>query len=179
MSPISYQVSPSVHWSLIPRDSSPVSPLGKEHLPIIDTNYGKVSGAICFDVDFPQYIVQAGRQHVDLFLQPSWTWNAYNFRHFESDALRSIENGFTLLRCGSDGESGITDPQGKFLHRKETNHDPSIITLFELPLRKHSNPMYPFIGFIFEYLCIIGSFYYIVTSVIGVWLVSKRKERVL
>ena len=39
--------------------------------------------------------------------------------------------------------------------------------------------MYPFIGFIFEYLCIIGSFYYIVTSVIGVWLVSKRKERVL
>ncbi len=132
---------------------------GKEKLPFAHTNYGYATGAICFDLDFPQYIAQAGREQVDIFLQPSWTWNAINFRHFEGDAVRAVENGFTLFRCSSDGESGVVTPQGKFLHRQETGHDPNVIALFSMPLRAHANPMFPFLGFIFEYVCIAGSVY--------------------
>lgn len=44
--------------------------------------------------------------HVDLFLQPSWTWNDINRRHFNENAIRALENGFTMFRCSSDGESG-------------------------------------------------------------------------
>lgn len=140
---------------------------GKEQLPFAHTNYGYASGAICFDLDFPQYIAQAGREQVDIFLQPSWTWNAINFRHFEGDAVRAVENGFTLFRCSSDGESGVVSPQGKFLHRQETGHDPNVLALFSLPLRPHGNPMFPFLGFIFEYLCIAGSAYIIFYSCLG------------
>jgi apolipoprotein N-acyltransferase len=140
---------------------------GKEELPFAHTNYGYASGAICFDLDFPQYIAQAGREQVDIFLQPSWTWNAINFRHFEGDAIRAIENGFTLFRCSSDGESGVVSPQGKFLHRQETGHDPDVVALFSLPLRTHANPMFPFVGFIFEYLCIAGTAYIIFYCCMG------------
>ena len=48
-------------------------------------------------------------------LQPSWTWQALASRHFEGDALRAAENGFTMLRCSSDGESGVVDNTGRIL----------------------------------------------------------------
>ena len=38
------------------------------------TNLGKLGGSICFDMDYPNFIRQAGSQHVDLMLHPSWTW---------------------------------------------------------------------------------------------------------
>jgi len=44
---------------------------------------------------------------VDLLLQPSWTWGAILTRHMEGNAVRAVENGFSLLRCSSQGESGV------------------------------------------------------------------------
>ena len=44
---------------------------------------------------------------VDLVLQPSWTWGAILSRHMEGDAVRAVENGFSMLRCSSQGESGV------------------------------------------------------------------------
>jgi apolipoprotein N-acyltransferase len=137
---------------------------GPGNLLFADTNYGYLSGAICFDLDYPQYIAQAGRKQVDLFLQPSWTWNAIYSRHFEDNALRAIENGFTLFRCSSDGESGIVDPYGKFLARQPTGHDPTKPVTFNLPLRSGHATMYPFVGFVFEYILIIWGAYYWLTS---------------
>jgi apolipoprotein N-acyltransferase len=138
---------------------------GEPTLPYVHTNYGKVAGAICFDLDFPQYIADAGRVRADIFLQPSWTWNAINFRHFEGDALRAVENGFTLFRCSSDGESGIVDPYGKFLAREYTGHDPRIVSTFQLPLNKHVITFFPFLGFIFEYFLIVFSVFYYISIV--------------
>jgi apolipoprotein N-acyltransferase len=127
---------------------------GTGGLPTASSNYGELSGAICFDLDFPQYIAEAGRKEIDLFLQPSWTWNAINYRHFDGDSLRAIENGFTLFRCSSDGESGIVDPYGKFLARQYTGHDPNDVSTFQLPLNKRVVTFYPFLGFIIEYVFI-------------------------
>jgi apolipoprotein N-acyltransferase len=136
---------------------------GKPTIPTASSPYGKLGGAICFDLDFPQYIAQAGRSKVDLFLQPSWTWNAILTRHFEGDALRAIENGFTLFRCSSVGESGIVDPYGKFLSRQITGTDPTQLSVFLLPLQPHINTVFVYFGFIFEYICIAASaFAYIV-----------------
>lgn len=136
---------------------------GLAELPYAHTNYGYLSGAICFDLDFPQYIADAGRNEVDIFLQPSWTWNAINFRHFEGDALRAIENGFTLFRCSSDGESGIVDPYGKFLARQYTSHYPNDVSVFQLPLNNRVTTFYPFLGFIIEYLFIVSTFIYYIS----------------
>lgn len=81
---------------------------GPRVLPLYESKqYGRISGAICFDLDFPDYIRGAGVNQVSIFLQPSWTWGDVGTRHFDSDSVRSVENGFTLIRCTSDGESGI------------------------------------------------------------------------
>lgn len=130
---------------------------GSPVLPTASSAYGKLGGAICFDLDFPQFIAQAGRAQVDLLLQPSWTWNAILTRHFEGDAVRAIENGFTLFRCSSDGESGIVDPYGKFLARQITGTDPLQPSVFILPLRSHVSTFFTYLGFVFEYLCIAAS----------------------
>jgi predicted amidohydrolase len=47
---------------------------GPNHLPVADTEYGRMGAAICFDMDFQNFIAQAGDQKVDILLQPSWTW---------------------------------------------------------------------------------------------------------
>ena len=44
---------------------------------------------------------------VDLLLQPSWTWGAILTRHMEGDSVRAVENGFSIFRCSSEGESGV------------------------------------------------------------------------
>jgi apolipoprotein N-acyltransferase len=53
---------------------------GIPNLPTFDTDKLisgrtlRLGGSICFDLDFPHYIHQAGQKKVDVFLQPSWTW---------------------------------------------------------------------------------------------------------
>ena len=49
---------------------------------------------------------------MDLLLQPSWTWGAILSRHMEGNAVRAVENGFSLLRCSSQGESGVVGGLG-------------------------------------------------------------------
>jgi apolipoprotein N-acyltransferase len=44
----------------VPLSESNVVP-GKASLPIVDTKWGKVGAAICFDYDFPQYIMEVRR----------------------------------------------------------------------------------------------------------------------
>lgn len=130
---------------------------GPLKVPTYDSKYGKLGGSICFDLDFPSTIRQAGEKKVDIFLQPSWTWNAISTRHFIGDSIRSIENGFTLLRCSSDGESGVVNPRGIFKTRVFTGHDPNTVVTFNVPKEDRIQTMYTTFGFVFEWilLCLL------------------------
>ena len=130
---------------------------GPAVLPVHDSVFGKLGGAICFDMDYPSYILQAGQQKVDLLLQPSWTWGAILSRHFEGDAVRAVENGFTLFRCSSMGESGVVDRRGKLLHRQFTGDDPNVVAIFSIPLVPRTETVYVVIGFVIEWIGLIFS----------------------
>jgi apolipoprotein N-acyltransferase len=41
-------------------------------IPFADTPFGRIASAICFDMDFPGYIRQAGRKSVDIMLVPAY-----------------------------------------------------------------------------------------------------------
>jgi hypothetical protein len=73
----------------------------------------KISGTSGFDMDYASHIRAAGREQVDLMIQSSWTWGAFGARHAAGDAMRAVENGFTLLRCSSDGVTAVYSPQGE------------------------------------------------------------------
>jgi apolipoprotein N-acyltransferase len=137
----------------VPLVESEIKP-GAWELPTYtsSSSLGKLSGSICFDMDFPPLIQQAGFQKVDIMLQPSWTWNAISYRHFDGDAIRAIENGFTLFRCSSQGVSGVVSPTGDVMTKAYTGEDPNKLAIFTLPIMKRSETFYSLIGFAFEWL---------------------------
>ncbi|CAI5533809.1 unnamed protein product [Closterium sp. Naga37s-1] len=126
---------PSVEGNVLPGDGT---------LPVVDTPLGRLSVAICFDLQFPALISQAGRQGVDILLQPSWTWGAIGHVTFETDAVRAAENGLTLLRCSSIGVSGVVSPYYRTLAAQE-GLDTGLLTMV-LPLLPHAQALYPYAG---------------------------------
>src|SRR5262249_39387708 len=44
---------------------------GPRMIPHLDTTHGRIATAICFDLDFPSYLRQAGRTRADLLLVPA------------------------------------------------------------------------------------------------------------
>ena len=88
---------------------------GDGKLPVIDTVFGRISSAICYDLDFPNLIRQAGRAEADLFLAPAWDWRAIDPLHTRMAIVRAIENGFALVRPTGGGLSVATDRYGRVL----------------------------------------------------------------
>ncbi|CAI7854423.1 unnamed protein product [Closterium sp. NIES-54] len=113
-------------------------------LLVVDTPLGMLSVAICFDLQFLGLIRQAGRQGVDILLQPSWTWGAIGHMTFETDAVRAAENGLTLLRCSSIGVSGVVSPYYRTLDAQE-GLDTELLTMV-LPLLPRAPALYPYAG---------------------------------
>lgn len=80
-----------------------------------NTAWGAVTGAICYDMDFPQYIRQAGMMKSDLLVAPSNDWPEIKNTHAKMARLRAIENGISLLRPASSGLSTAADPYGNIV----------------------------------------------------------------
>lgn len=118
--PIAFRYQKAHPVPLVERGFAP-PPLPRT-LPFEASPWGRISAAVCFDLDFPNLIHQAGAGRADLLLQPAQTWGTPGFvsRHFRGNALRAAENGFTILRCSSDGLSGIAAPSGALLAAAET-----------------------------------------------------------
>jgi len=84
-------------------------------LPLSETPFGRVSTAICYDMDFTNLIQQAGKNQVDLMLIPAWDWQAIDPLHARMAVFRAIENGFSMVRQTGNGLSIAVDYQGRTL----------------------------------------------------------------
>jgi apolipoprotein N-acyltransferase len=86
-------------------------------LQTIDTPYGKLSGVICWDADFPIVVRQAGNKQVDILLVPNGEpLRALAQLRAQMHTFRAIENGFSLVRQDQDkGLSIVVDPYGRIL----------------------------------------------------------------
>ncbi|KAI7889834.1 carbon-nitrogen hydrolase [Mucor mucedo] len=138
-----------------------LQPAGPNVLQFMDTpEFGRLGGAICFDFNFAHLIGQASDHGIDIMLQPSWTWGPIGTYHGQGNALRPLENGFTLFRCVSQGVSGIFEPTNSVFQQKVASNNVESY-LFYLPLVKRIRTLYASIGDLFSYLCILTS---------GVWM---------
>ncbi len=88
---------------------------GEKVMPTLQTPYGRLGAAICFDMDFPQLIQKAGQAGVDLLLVPAGDWKEISPFHTYMASMRAIENGFSMLRATNNGFSGAFDYQGRLL----------------------------------------------------------------
>jgi apolipoprotein N-acyltransferase len=118
-----------------------------------DTPLGRIGAFICFDMDFPDLIRQAGRVHADLVIAPSNDWEAIDPWNTQMAVFRAVENGFNLVRNVSHGRSIATDFMGRILAETDyfTNTDHTIVAY--LPSRG-ARTIYGAIGDLFAWTCI-------------------------
>ncbi|KAF8942971.1 hypothetical protein BGZ47_005938 [Haplosporangium gracile] len=140
---------------------------GPNHLPVADSEYGRLGGAICFDMDFQNFIAQAGDQKVDILLQPSWTWGSIGRLEATIQSFRAVEQGLTIFRCGSWAPSTVWDPYHQLLGYKYNLGSGDFTA--EIPLRKHVPTVYNAVGNLWAYICCAASIVFLILV-----LVPKR-----
>jgi apolipoprotein N-acyltransferase len=86
---------------------------GEARPPVLETPYGSIAAAICFDFDFPPLARELSG--ADIVLDPSKDWPEIDPLHGRMAAFRAIENGYALVRAAEDGLSLAVDRYGHVL----------------------------------------------------------------
>jgi len=66
-------------------------------LPVMETPYGRLGAAVAFDMDFPDFLLQAGRKHADLMAVPENEYPQIDPMHSRMALYRAVENGFNFI----------------------------------------------------------------------------------
>ena len=104
-------------------------------LHVVDTPYGRISAAICFDMDFPRLIHQAAGKDVDIMLVPAFDWEQIKTFHTQVGLLRGIENGFSVMRQTNKGTSMAIDYQGRVLAYQDFFTTPHRTIVADVPTK--------------------------------------------
>jgi apolipoprotein N-acyltransferase len=99
----------------VPGPEAAMQATGDGLIKTADTPFGRIGAAICFDMDFPGHLKQAGRLGADIMLVPSNDWREIDPWHSHMARFRAVEQGFNMVRHASDGLSLATDYQGRVL----------------------------------------------------------------
>lgn len=133
---------------------APIINIGNSIIPYIDTEYGRIGNVICYDLDFPTYLRQAGKNSIDIMLVPAYDWERYAFLHSNMACFEALQSGFSLIRSNGAGINIVTDNQGKIIAEMNTYTSKSKILYADLPLYK-ATTIYSKIGNIFVYILML------------------------
>ena len=105
-------------------------------LKVVDTPYGRIGSAICFDMDFPAFIHRLGALRADIVLVPAFDREKIRPYHTEVGLLRGIENGFSVVRQTNEGTSMAIDGAGHPVARQEYFETQDRLMLSDVPTRR-------------------------------------------
>jgi apolipoprotein N-acyltransferase len=160
---IEYRYEKTISW--YPSDSD-----GK--IPVIETPYGKISTAICFDMDYPELISQA--RDADIMLVPAFDTRKIADFHTRAAFLRAVENGFSIIRQANAGASISADYMGNTLSYQKFFNTEDRIMITDTPT-KGKWTLYGFTGEVFLWVVFAG---FILLNLWNLKLVIKlRKQR--
>ncbi len=143
-------------------------PPGDGKVPTVQTPYGRLATAICFDADFPGTILQAGQAGADVLLVPSNDWRVIDPYHTHMATFRSIENGFSLVRQASHGLAMTVDYEGNVLGASDYfTSDPQVMVAYVPMQGVHT--LYATIGDLFAWLSVAG-----LVVLIGVTMARRK-----
>ena len=132
-------------------------------LRILDTPFGRLSAAICFDADFPQTLRQAGLLNTDIVLNPSNEWAAIDPWHTQMASLRAIEEGASIVHQASHGLSAAFDYQGNRLAAVDYFRSGAGTMIADVPTRG-VRTLYSRLGDWFAWACIAALVLLVVTG---------------
>jgi apolipoprotein N-acyltransferase len=133
-------------------------------MPLYESDeLGRVSGAICYDYDFPRLGLAHAALDVDLVVLPSSDWRGIDPIHSEMAAARAIEGGHSLVRSTRFGLSAGYDPWGRA--RGRLSHFDSGERVLVVSLPRHGvTTIYGVLGDWFPLLCGLVAFGLLVTA---------------
>jgi len=123
---------------------------------VIDTEFGKATGAICFDFDFPQVGLDRARRGASLVVVPSSDMAGVDPFHTQLAALRAIEGGYSVLRSTRMGLSAGIDQHGRIRGWLSANETDDRILLVTLPTESVWT-LYSVLGDILAYVALLFS----------------------
>ena len=123
-------------------------------LHVLDTPYGRISTAICFDMDFPHFIRQAAHQDVDIMLVPVFDWEPIKTFHTQVGLFRGIENGFSVIRQVNKGTSMAINYLGQVISFQDFFTTPNRTTVVDVPI-EGVETVYGMFGDWFAYITIL------------------------
>lgn len=121
-------------------------------LHIVDTPYGRLSTAICSDMDYPYFIRQAAEKDADIVLVPAFDWELISPYHTEVALLRALEGGFSIVRQTNEGTSMAVDYLGNVLAYQDFFATDDPLMIVDVPTRG-IRTAYTFLGDWFAYAC--------------------------
>lgn len=92
---------------------------GDKQIKYIDTKYGRISGIICWDKDFPSIVNQVGEKNVDILFIPSADWKEISPYHTIVGNFRGVENGTNIVTQTVNGMSMISNYKGQTLAKMD------------------------------------------------------------
>jgi apolipoprotein N-acyltransferase len=128
---------------------------GDGKLQTVTTPFGVLSGAICYDLDYPAVIQQSGRNNTGLMLVPSSDWFEIDPVHSHMAVFRAIENGMSLVRQTHTGLSIAVDPYGRVLAQTDFFGATDRTMVAQVPVRDVTT-IYSLFGRWFEWACLVG-----------------------
>lgn len=128
---------------------------GSGKLPVFKTPYGNIGLAICFDMDFPALVRQAGKNRTDILLVPGNDWKAIDPLHTQMAAFRAVENGFSLVRITGTGRSAAVDNRGEILAQSDSFTTESSLQFAQVSVQGERT-LYSSAGDFFAVFCIAG-----------------------
>ncbi len=155
----------------VPGPEAAITARSDGRLKITETPYGRLSAAICFDLDFPDLLRQAGAGRVDLLLAPSNDWRAIDPWHTQMAVFRALENGFSLVRHTSHGLSLAADPYGRVLASMDHFSAAERVLVTQVPTRR-ARTIYARLGDWFPQLAIV-----LLAGLLVRAFVSRRRAR--
>jgi len=132
---------------------------------------GTLIGAICYDMDFPKHIRQAGLMKCDLLISPSLDWPEIKNTHTKMARMRAIENGISLLRPSNSGLSIAVDPYGNILSSIDDFTSNGAPLISSLPMRSVQT-LYATFGDFWTWICAFGG---IILIILGIVRIRKYK----
>jgi apolipoprotein N-acyltransferase len=133
-----------------------------------DSPYGRISSAICFDMDFPSLLRQVHSMNIDIMLVPGNDWKEITPYHTFAASFRGLEQGFNLVRAASRGLSAAFNYKGQLISAQNYFTANDVILYSDVPMRGQRT-LYAAVGDAFAWLCIL---FFVSTTI---FVLGKRK----
>lgn len=112
-----------------------------------------MSGAICYDYDFPYIAKAISKQKADIVALPSSDWRGIDPIHTKMAAFRALEQGHSILRSTRFGLSAAITPYGELVAQMSSFDENDRIMQAHLP-KAAGKSLYRLVGDVFVYLCV-------------------------